>query len=124
MTYPSDDESFVTFVKTYQPSVPPASSNLENRLMAKVKQYNNPKLHKISVLALGIVTITGLGLTGLFGQRMQLSPQVTVSHEEIESFLVQGWEETVGDESELSSSSYPAENWSLLSESSETSVNP
>lgn len=124
MTYPSDDESFVTFVKTYQPSVPPASSNLENQLMAEVKQCNNPKLHKISVLALGIVTITGLGLSGLFGQRMQLSPQATVSHEEIESFLVQGWEETVGDESELSSSSYPAENWSLLSESSETSVNP
>ncbi|MGK7931481.1 MAG: hypothetical protein AB4041_08605 [Microcystaceae cyanobacterium] len=118
MRQPTDDDTLVTFLKTYQPSVPPESMTLENRLMAEISRHPRRKNKRLALFALGSIILAGLTIGGTIWQRNTLSPQVAISVEDLENFLVEGWEETL----EASSGHSVNDDWFLLEDSTTESL--
>ncbi|MGK7947123.1 MAG: hypothetical protein AB4058_21910 [Microcystaceae cyanobacterium] len=123
MTQPTDDDTFVAFLKTYQPSVPPASPQLESRLMAEISGHPRRKNQGFALLTLASAILAGLAIGGAVLQRNTLSPQIAISVDDLEHFLVEGWEQTLGHPLDVSYAETTNEEWLLLEDSQEESLN-
>ncbi len=123
MTQPTDDDTFVAFLKTYQPPAPPASATLEHRLMAEISRHPRHKNNKLTLFALGSAILAGLAVGGTILQRNTPSPQMVTSVEDVETFLVEGWEATLGHPQEISSGRPVGEDWLLQGYYGDESLN-
>jgi hypothetical protein len=92
--------------------------------MAEISSHPRRNNKRLTIFALGGAILAGLAVNGAILQRNTLSPQMATSVDEIEDFLVEGWEETLGHPLEVSSSRAISEDWILLGDSAEESLNP
>jgi hypothetical protein len=98
---PNKDRDLVQFLKRYQPIAPTAASNLEDRVMAQVRQ--NPRSSDVNrrlwVIPSAIAALLCLAWGG--SRWLEPTPQFAVEgtqSQELAAFLVENWQ-TVSDSS-------------------------
>lgn len=100
MQFPQDDEKLVAFIRRYRPVPPPAALGLEQRLMSSVEKnvLNCQEKAKWRFLV-PAACAAGLLLAWTAYNRLTLpQAQFTASsEEELETFLVESWQGSVGE---------------------------
>ncbi|HAC63968.1 MAG TPA: hypothetical protein DCF68_10625 [Cyanothece sp. UBA12306] len=108
---PNDYHKVVSFIKQNRPLPPPESATLENQLFHKISRtsttYNQKNSLKLWLL-FGALTVSLATIWG--GHRwFQPSYQITKKTRNLEAFMVEGWQGTMG-ESSLDSDWLPLDN--------------
>ena len=106
---PEAEHTLVNFLKTHQPTAPPAEQSLEHRLLTQIQQ--TPQASSVKLLShvsqksqtwltsilLAIGLLLGAGVTWRWQQQNALEPSVPkTSSTELEAFLQESWLMTVG----------------------------
>ena len=109
MQFPQYYEKLVSFVSRHRPVPPPAAIGLEQQLMQRVekKPINCRKTAKIGFLipaTCAAALVFALSVHNWFVQHNQLQFTVRAQEEELETFLIESWQGTVG---EVANASYP-----------------
>ena len=96
--FPPDDDKLVAFIREYRPMPPPSSVNLEQQLIGMVKktpiceQQSDKRRWLISGACMVSLLLFWVGWRWSAPQ-----PQVAVTTEELETFLVESWQTTFVD---------------------------
>jgi hypothetical protein len=99
MQFPQDDEKLVAFIRRYRPVPPPAALGLEQRLISLVEDNapNCQEKRKWRVFVPAACAASLLLAWTAYNWHAGQQPQFTASsEEELESFLVETWQGTVG----------------------------
>jgi hypothetical protein len=112
------DDDLVAFLKQYRPASPPARSNIEEQLMELVtREPLPPARHSHQFFWIISSAMAGSLLLSIGGYRwLNPSSQVAAKPEELESFMVDGWNSTVGDPLEVLSTQTTDAQWLTLAE--------
>jgi len=114
-----DDENLVAFLKQYRPIAPPARTNVEEQLMELVaREPLPPARHSHQFFWIISSAMAGSLLLTIGGYRwLTYSLQVAARPEELESFMVEGWNSAMGDPPEVLSIQTTEVQWLTLAES-------
>lgn len=121
MQSPQDDEKLVAFVRRHRPVPPPAAMGLEQRLMLMVEKeaINCTKTAKMRCLipfACAAAFIFAVTTHNWFVQQQQLQFAVRSQEEELETFLIENWQGTVGHTTNAAYSSLSEGDWLALAD--------
>jgi hypothetical protein len=100
MQFPQDEKKLVAFVRRYRPVPPPAAVGLERQVMSLVERevltcQKRLKLRWL-VPSIGAVSLL-LAWGGYHWFAPAPQPQFATNSEELETFLVQSWQGTLGE---------------------------
>lgn len=112
-----EQQQLISFLKAYRPVPPTASKSLEERLMKRIEQ--EPITSKYSSSWRWIVPSTlAASLLLLWGGYSLFfpKPQMVASSEELESFLMENWTDTMGESSVTSGINSTDVNWFNLAD--------
>lgn len=114
-----DDENLVAFLKQYRPVAPPARANVEEQLMELVaREPVPPARHSHQFFWIISSAMAGSLLLAMGGYRwLAPSSQVATKPEELESFMVDGWNSALGEPPEVYSIQTTEVQWLTLAES-------
>ena len=107
--FPQDDEKLVAFVRRHRPVPPPAAMGLEQQLMQRVEKeaidcHKTAKIRFLIPATCAAALIFAGGVHNWFAQQHQLQFTVRSQDQELETFLRESWQGTVG---EVVNPSYP-----------------
>jgi hypothetical protein len=115
-----DDQKLIAFLQENHPLPPPVKDGFEDQLMEKINllPQAKPQLSRRR-LFLVIPSAIAASLLLVWGAMRWLSPPPrfaqTVSDEELEAFLIDGWYGTMGETSYTDAQSHFEAEWSFVS---------
>ncbi len=98
---PNDHQKVISFIKEYRPSPPPGTATLESQLLTKISQESSPYYYKNSWRVWLIFSALVASLGGIWaGHRWsQPSYELTENPNDLEAFMVETWQGTMGESS-------------------------
>lgn len=102
MTYPDDDRPLVDFLRHYRPPTPPASEDLEDRILAQITGANTQspsvpsrRRQRSQYWAIPAAIAAGLVATLISYQALTPKPPSNTDQTSLEAFIETSWDGTV-----------------------------
>lgn len=109
-----EDDNLVSFLRQHRPSPPEPRAALEEEILQAIEiEAKNSRKRPIFSPRTGAIGIAAIGLL-LFGQYRWSSPTprvANISDEELEAFLADSWNETLGEPNRSLAVSRPENVW-------------
>lgn len=105
-----EDDNLVSFLRQHRPSPPEPRADLEEEILQAIEsETKTSRKHWIFSPRTGALGIAAIGLL-LFGQSRWLNPTpriASISDRELEAFLADNWNETLGESNRFPAVSRP-----------------
>ncbi|HEY9752566.1 MAG TPA: hypothetical protein V6C46_06430 [Coleofasciculaceae cyanobacterium] len=102
MTYPDDDRPLIDFLRHYRPPTPPASEDLEDRILAQITAANTQstsvplrRRQRLRYWAIPTAIAAGLVATVISQQVLTPKPPSNADQASLEAFIETSWNGTV-----------------------------